>query len=66
MNGIWLIFYYIFGQEVFNILWMRIIDICQRELYNICGFDLKCSPKAVHEGPFVCGVFLGKVNQAEK
>ena len=28
--------------------------------------DLKCSPKAVHEGPFVCGVFLGKVNQAEK
>ena len=69
IQDLWMVFgrfFYICGQEVFNILWMRIIDICQREVYNICGFDLKCSPKAVHEGPFVCGVFLGKVIQAVK
>ena len=28
--------------------------------------ELKCSPKAVHESPLVCRVFLSKVNQAEK
>ena len=27
---------------------------------------LKSSPKAVHEGPLVCGVLLSEVNQAEK
>ena len=39
-------FFYICGQEVYNILWMRIIDICQRELYDICGWRIEVLTKS--------------------